>query len=123
MFRVTTTQNYAMPQPHAGWSLVPGHNHFEGDMPEPVAARLGALQKQGSVEVNTLSLDGVATPWELPGTTRAVDAHASGVPHYVPTEAAGVSVSAQVNDIAPRVGVEFDVPPVPNTQPVPVAKR
>ncbi len=124
MFRVTTTQSYAMPQPHAGWALVPGNNHFEGDMPEAVAARLSALQKQGAAQVHTLSSDGVATPWELPGTTRAVDAPAPVAPHPVPTEAAGVSVSAQVNDVAPRVGTVFaPPPPAPDTQPVPVATK
>lgn len=64
LFRVTTDRKLGSPRPHQAFELVPGPNHFEGPLPEPVAERFAALQKAGTVTVETLDGDGNATPWK-----------------------------------------------------------
>jgi hypothetical protein len=64
LFRVTTDRKLGSPSPHQAFELVPGANHFGGPLPEPVAVRFAALQKAGTITVETLDGDGKATPWK-----------------------------------------------------------
>lgn len=64
MFKISASQKHVMPQPHAGWSLVPGSNHFEGEMPDQVAEHLHALQARGAVKVEVLNDKGESQPWD-----------------------------------------------------------
>lgn len=63
MYRITTQTKIQMASPDQGWSLVPGANHFESDMPEAVATQLVRLSKDGIVKVETIDGEQV-TDWE-----------------------------------------------------------
>jgi hypothetical protein len=65
MIRVTTPTKVTVPPPNQGWSLTPGANHFETDMPDAVAEQLAKLQTSGALKVEVL--DGAAvTDWQPP---------------------------------------------------------
>lgn len=64
MIKITASQKHVMPQPNTGWSLEPGHNHFDDAMPSDVAERVFALQARGAVKVEVLDANGVSSPWD-----------------------------------------------------------
>jgi hypothetical protein len=65
MYRITSQSNVQMASPDQGWSLTPGANHFESDMPEAVAAHLVRLTKDGFVKVEVI--DGAqVSDWKPP---------------------------------------------------------
>lgn len=64
MYRITTQTKLVMASPDQGWSLTPGANHFETDMPDAVAKQLAKLQAAGTVKVEVLDGSGVKD-WQL----------------------------------------------------------
>jgi len=63
VIRVTTAAKIQMPSPDQVWSLTPGANHFESEMPDAVAARLARLQAEGTVTVEIVDGKGSVSAW------------------------------------------------------------
>jgi hypothetical protein len=70
MIRITTAEKIQFASPDQTWSLTPGANHFESDMPDAVEARLSTLQSEGAITIETLDGNGGANPWQPSGVTK-----------------------------------------------------
>jgi hypothetical protein len=65
LVRVTSSRKLVMAQPHAAWSLAQGANHFEGELPEEVAAAYHELVENGLITVELIDAKGNAEPLDL----------------------------------------------------------
>lgn len=66
LIRITSVSKQVMPAPHQAWSFGEGANHFEGELPEPVAKRLVELIAKEQVTVDIVAVDGTVTKWDPP---------------------------------------------------------
>jgi len=64
MIRITTAAKVQIAHPNQTWSLVPGANHFDAEIPAAVSERLAELIDAGTVTVDVLDGTGRITTWK-----------------------------------------------------------
>lgn len=69
MYRITTENKVQIASPDQVWSLTPGANHFDTEMPIAVAKQFAKLAAEGAITVELIE-GGVVRPWLPPPSIR-----------------------------------------------------